>query len=113
MLDGRTGDLVENGAPGLGQVQHIGQVPADGLAFAVGVGRQVDLLHVFAGRAELGQDALLALDNLVARRETLAHVDAEAFERQVDDVAGGGPYLEVGPQEFLDRLRLGRRLDDD
>ena len=87
-------------------------VPRDGLAFAIGVGREQDVVGLLGRGLELGQDLLLALDDLVRLREVLLDVDAHLLG-QVLDVTLRGEDLVARAQVLLDRLRLRRRLDDD
>src|SRR6185369_11928549 len=116
LLDRPFGDLVEDhpadllACPG---AQLLGQVPADGLALAVGVGGQVDRAGIAGRRFQLLHHLLAGGQDLVLGLEALLHVDAEPLLGQVADVPHGGLHLEVPPEVLVDRLRLGRRLDDD
>ena len=51
-------------------------MPGDGLAFAIGVGREQDVVGLLGRGLELGEDLLLALDDLVGLREVVLDVDA-------------------------------------
>ena len=64
------------------------------------------------GTAELGDVALRVLRHRVLDREVALDVHAELAPRQVADVPVGGSDGVVAAQVLLDRLRLGRRLDD-
>ena len=78
LLNGLLGDLVEQDAVDVLLVADaLGDVPGDGLAFAIGVGRQVDVLFVFRGLLELVDDFALAVNDLVLRLEVVLDVDAE------------------------------------
>ncbi len=75
------GDLVEHHAVDPRPVLLLGklflQVGADGFAFAVGVGRQIHILHFPGSLFELGDQLFLAFDDFVARLETVLHVDCQ------------------------------------
>src|SRR5262249_21312112 len=112
------------------EVQLVLDVPGDGLALAVGVGRQQDAVGLAGLALELGQDvlgraALAVAAALVALLDDVgghpAGVDVDAGDGlaaaaalgQVAHVAVAGQHLVVGAEVFVDRLGLGRRLDDD
>ena len=96
----------------LARLQLLGDVPGDGLALAVGVGREQDMRRRSSPPLQLGQDLLLARDDLVRLLKPLFDVDPELL-RQILDVPLGGDDVEPRPQVLLDRLGLRRRLDDD
>ena len=126
--DGRLGDLVEHHPldrdAGLQRLQ---QVPGDGLALAVTVSGQIELVDVFEQALELGDGALLLGADDVERLEVVIDVDAEpgprlglvlrrhvgGGPRQVADVPAGRLDDVVGAQVTGDFARLGGRLDDD
>src|SRR5262249_53668446 len=127
VLDGGAGDLVEGNTEGAGlvEVEHLGDVPGDGLALAVGVGGEVDGVDPVGLAFEFGDDLLgplaataLAFDEDVGGLPTALDVNASqflallAFDGQVANVAVAGPHLEVATQVFLNGLGLGGRLDD-
>ena len=76
LVDGALGDLVEDHAMnGLlldDRVQGGAQVPGDGLALAVGVGGQVDLVGLLGLGAQAPDDVLLLLGDHVPRLESRA-----------------------------------------
>ena len=88
-------------------------VPRDRLAFAIGVGREVDDVDRPSPLLDLGDDLALAADDDVLGREAVLDVDAHLGLRQVHDVADRRLDGEAIAQIFLDGLGLGRRLDDD
>ena len=109
------------------RLERLHEVPRDGLALAVLVGREVELVGVLDERLELA-DLLLAVGaDDVERLEVVVGVDAEArpglalvlgrdvggVARQVADVADRGLDDVAVAEVAADRLRLGRRLDDD
>src|SRR5262249_26686306 len=113
--DALLGDLVDQHAPQVrvDVLDLLGDVPRDRLALAIGVGREVDGLVLARSLADLGDDLLLALDDLVDRLEVAFQVDADLRLRQIADVADRRLHGEAGAQVLADRARLGRRLDDD
>ena len=93
--------------------QFLGQVPADGLALAVGVGRDEDVVHVLRRFLQLLDDLDAVRQHDVFGLEIRVDVDAELALREVADVSHGRDDLVVTSEIFADRLRLGRRFDDD
>ena len=110
VLDALLGDLVELDALHLElrALELLGDVPGDRLALAIGVGGEQERVGLLGLGLELGQDLLLALDDLVGLLEALLDVDAHLLG-QVFDVALGGQDLVARPEVLLDRLGLGRR----
>src|SRR5262245_23130681 len=118
VLDRMLRDLVEHYAedrlarhparPG----DQLGDVFADRLAFAVGVGRDVDGLGRLSRLFDLPNDLLLARHHLVCRLEIVFDVHAEALLRQILDVADRGDDFEVPAKIFIDGFRLRRRFYD-
>ena len=121
------GDLVEHHAPhGHLGVERLHQVPGDGLALAVLVRREVDLVGVLDQRLELADLLLAVRADDVQRLEVVLGVDAEARPRlalvlgrdvggvawQVADMADRGLDGVALAEIPADRLRLRRRLDD-
>ncbi len=93
--------------------EFLGEVSSDGFAFAVRIRRQVDGVGRLGQLLQLGDDLLLAGDYDVLRGEIVVEIDPERFLGQVFDMAERGLDLVARAQIFLDRLRLGRRFDDD
>lgn len=108
-------------------LQRLQQVPGDGLALAVTVGGQIELVDILEQPLELGYRALLLRADDVERFEVVLDVDAQArprlgfvlgghvggIARQVTDVTAGRLHDVVGAQVTSDFARLGGRLDDD
>jgi hypothetical protein len=127
VLDRILGDLVEHHAVhGHLGLQLLEEVPRDGLALAVLISGEVELVGVLEQSLEFGDRLLLRVGHHVVGLEAVLDVDGELAERallelrwqvlgldQVADV----PHRRldgVAVAEVLrDRLRLGRRLDDD
>src|SRR5712664_3061546 len=108
-------DLVEQHAVDVlpPRAELLRDVPGDGFALAVGVGRQVDVLLVLGGLLDVLEHLRLALDDVVLGREVALDVDPELRLGQVHHVADGGLHLVVPPEVLAERLGFGRRLDDD
>src|SRR5262249_47035805 len=66
-----------------------GDVPRDGLALAIRVGREEDLARFFGGRFELGEGFFFALDRDVLGLEAVVDVDAEFFFWEITHVTDG------------------------
>ncbi|MFT3772551.1 MAG: hypothetical protein QM820_44740 [Minicystis sp.] len=114
VVDALLGDLVELDALDLElrALDLLGDVEGDGLALAIGVGREHDGVHLLRRCLELVEDLLLALDDRVRLREVVRDVDGFGALGQILDVSLGRQDLVPSPQVFLDGLRLGRRLHD-
>ena len=109
------------------RLERLQQVPGDGLALAVTVRRQVELVDVLEQRLELGDRALLLRADDVERLEVVVDVDAEARPRLAlvlgGHVGGARGRSRMWPTRRLDDVagaqvagdfaRLGRRLDYD
>ena len=67
---------------------------ADGFAFAIRIGREVDFIHLFGGGFQLTDELLLAFDDFVTRFKIVIDIDREIAlgeifnmtERSFDDV---------------------------
>ena len=93
-------------------LEQLGDVPGDGLALAVRVGRQVNLIGVLDRVADRLDDLGLAFDHLVLRLEVVFDLHAQAAFGQIADVADRGDHDEVAAQIAADGAGLGRRLND-
>ena len=94
------------------QPQNVSQMPADGFAFAVRVGRKKHAVGVFGFAFQLLDELFLAFDADVLRGIVMLHVDAQLRSGQVADMAHAGGDLIIIAQIFADGLRLSRRLHD-
>jgi hypothetical protein len=95
----------------------LGHVPGDRLAFAIEVGREVDVVGAAGGLRD-GVDLLAAVGgDDVFGGEVAVHVDTElalaGVLGKISDVTERGDDLVVGAEIPLDRPGLGRRLHDD
>src|SRR6185436_2592473 len=97
------GDLVERDAPDLlgGDLQRLHEMPGDGLALAVRVGREEDGFGGARDGAQLLERLLLLLDDAVLRFEVVVDVDAETPLREIPDVAHAGPHDELRAQDLV------------
>src|SRR5262245_10319646 len=89
-----------------------GDMFAYGLAFAVGVGRDVNGLGRLRRLFDLIDDLFLTWQLFIGRLEIVFDVHTEALLRQIHDVADRGDDLEVPAEIFIDGFRLRRRFDD-
>ena len=88
-------------------------VPGDGLAFAVRVGRQNDLVGALHGAGDVGETlGRLAVD-LPFHGEIGVRFDRTVLCGQIAHMAERGENLVAAAEIFVDRLGLGRRFDDD
>ena len=115
----RLGDLAEGHPPGLvgRDVGGLGDVPGDGLALAVEVGREVDEVRALGGLLDVVDLLAPVVADDVLGREVVVDVHAElalaGVLGQVADVAVRRQDPVIGPEIALDGPRLGRRFDDD
>ena len=107
-------NLVEHNSFGrrYGQTQHLGQVPSDSLSLAVLIGSQPDGFDAMCQLTQFGHHLFLIIGDFVDRAETTIEIDTQILLRQVANMAEARLYNVVLTQKFLDRLGLGRRLDD-
>src|SRR5713101_8789665 len=92
--------------------QLLGQVPRDGLALAVRVRGQVDVVGGQGQLLQLGENLLLTRNDDVFRLEIVVDVDAQRALGQILDVPERSFDSEALAQIFLDSLGLSRRLDN-
>ena len=77
------------------------EVVADGFAFAIRIGREVDCVHLLGGGLQLRDELLLAFDDFVVGFEIMIDIDREIVlgeilnmtERSFDDVICLPRYL--------------------
>ncbi len=104
LLDGGLGDFVKDHALelrlalGLLAAQFLGQVPADGLSLAIGVGGQEDFIRILGRLLELVHDLLAGGQDFVVDFETLFDIDAQFALGQIPDVAHGSLHRVALPQ---------------
>ena len=113
LKNGGFGNLVEDDTVGLlfVQSQYLTQVPGDGFSFTVLIGCEPYFLGFVCLGLQIGNKFCLFFRNFVFRFKCLV-VDAQLFLFQITDMSVTRHDLEVLSQEFLDGLRLGRRLDN-
>ena len=108
------GDLVEGDPPGFLDLAGFGDVPSDRLTFAVGVGREVDLVGLGGEFPEFRHDRMFIGGDLVVRFEAVLYINRLFVALgEVADVADGGDDLVLVLQVFGYGLGLGGRLDDE
>ena len=83
------GDLVEDDAVRARDVQSLRQMPGNGLAFAVFVGREDDPVRLGRQLLELRHSLLILAGDHVLRLKTVLHVDTQLAFGQVADMAVG------------------------
>ena len=88
-------------------------MPADRLALAVFVRREVELAGVLERGPQIFDDLLAAFGQLVRRLEAVVDIDGQTFAREVGNVADGCAHIVRAAEELGDRLGLGGRFDDD
>jgi len=88
-------------------------MPGDGLALAVRVGGEDQLVGTLHGLGDLGDVLGAPALDFPNHLEVGFGIDRAVLRGQVADMPEGGQDVVVRPQIFVDRLRLGRRLDDD
>ena len=113
LQDGLLRNLVEDDSLRLinRETQHFGQVPCDGLSFAVFIGSQPDGL-VFGQLCEFGYHLAFVGGNLIYGGKTTINFDTQSLLGQIADVSETGSNHEVATEKFLDRFGLCRRLDN-
>ena len=126
-LDGLLGDLVEHHPLDRDRrLERLEQVPGDGLALAVLIRGEVELVGVLEQGLQLADLLLLVRVDDVVRVEVVLDVDPELAEgalldlgrhlarrRDVADVAHRGLDVPVAAEVAGDGPRLRGRLDDD
>ena len=108
------GNFVEHNTFGRldGQTQHLREVPSDSLSLAVLIGSQPYGLDAVSQLAQLRNHLFLIVGDLIDRTESTIEVDTQILLCEVANMAETRLHDIVFTQKFLDRLGLGRRLDD-
>ena len=107
-------------------LQHLHQVPGNGLTLAVFIGSEIELVCVFQGGLQVANGFALAGRNGIHRLEVVFDVYRELANRgllelrrhvfgvdQITDVPNRGQDLEIVAQVLANGFGFGRRLDDD
>ena len=124
--NGRLGDLVKDDAlDGNLGFEHLHEVPADRLAFPVGVGREEHFTRALEGRLQRLHMPFLVVRDDVVGLEVLVGIDAQPTPLLLPDLVGNLirrfgqvahvpvtrlDIVAVGIEEPLNRPRLGRRF---
>ncbi len=113
-LDGTFGHFVEADALGFGFVKpkHLHEVPGNGFALTVRVGRKVDGLGGLGFLFHLFDERAFAADIDVFRREIVFDIDAERAFGQVADMTDRCDDFEVLSQIAFDSLDFIGRFED-
>ena len=116
--DGPLGDLAEGNPASvrLGDAEGLRHMPGNRLPLTVKVGCQPDGGCLLCGTSDVIEALLLIFNNLVDRGEAVLHVHRHApllrLLGEIPNVPIGGEHGVVGAEIPLNRLGLGRRLDD-
>ena len=102
-------DSADGNAADVGSFQ---EMPGNGLAFAVGVGGEVNGAGALCRLGKVLNGLLLVLRDFIEGLKVVRDVDAEAVLGKVPDVAQGGLDAKVLSQDFLDGPGLGGRFYD-
>ena len=119
LLHGGLGDLVEHHAvnglavQGVFFLEQLDKVPGNRLSLAIRVSCEVQCV-CFLERLDDRLDVLfVSLDDLVFHRKVIVGVDSANLGNQVAYVPVRGEDVKILTQVLADRLRLGRRLNND
>ncbi len=93
--------------------QDLLQVPGDGLAFPVRVGRQIEGFRFLQAADDAFHMTLVLRQHLVAHRVAVLRIDRAFLGHQVTHVPVRGQDLKVLAQVLLDGFRFRGRFDDD
>ena len=114
LLDAGGGDLIKEDAvhrQGLGGLDGLQQVPADGLPLAVRVRCEDQLVGGLGGGPQLPDHLLFGRTDLVLLLEAVLHIHAQ-LPGQVADMTHGGHDLVALAEVLGDGLRLGWAFHD-
>ena len=106
--DAADGDALE----GLLLLKHGADVPADCLAFTIGVGGEVESAGALDGLGDGGDLALAAFVGGPVHREVLLRANAAVLGGEIADMAEAGEDGVAATEVFIDGLGFGRGLDD-
>ncbi len=117
-LHGFFGDFVEDDtlrglvAEQVTLAQQLHQMPGDGLAFAIRIGSEPELVGATQGLGDGVHMSLVALDGSVAHGEIMFGIYSTFFGLQIAHMAVGSEHLKVIPQILLDGFGFSRRFND-
>ena len=118
LKDGPLGDLAKGHAATirLRDAEGLRHVPGDRLPFAVKVGCQPNGGCLLCGTSNVIETLLLVFNDFVEGGEAVLYVDRHApllrLLGEISNVPIGGEHGVIGAEIPLNRLGLGRRLDD-
>ena len=119
VLDGRLGDGVEDhpldvdALQRLSPVEHLADVPGDGLTFPVRVGREIQVIGAAQRLGDVLDPRLGPGVDLPVHGEVGLGTNRSVLRRQVADVPVAGQHGEARTQVLVDGFCLRRGLDDD
>ena len=93
-------------------LQFLLQVIADGFAFAIRVGCEIDVFDALGGLFQLADELFLAFDDFVARFEAVLDIHRQVLLGKIFDMTEGSFDNELLAQVFVDGFRLCRRFHD-
>ena len=88
-------------------------MPGDRLAFAIGVGGEVDFFGALGGRFQFLYNGPLVIGHAVFRFKVVLDVDRQPALQQIAHVAHGGHDRVTIAEITADAARFGGRFDDD
>ena len=94
-------------------LEHFQDVPGDGLAFAVGVGGQDQLVGALHGAGDVLDLGLGAGIDVPGHGEIVVRLHRAVLGGQVADMAEAGQHLIAAAQILIDGLGLGGGFDDE
>ena len=77
-------------------------MPADGLAFAVRVGGDINRISVFSGGLQFADDFLFAGNDFIGRLKVIIESDADALLGQILDVADRSQHRKIASEILID-----------
>ena len=90
----------------------LGDMPGDRLALAIRVGREIDCVSGPDRFLQRRDDLFFAFGYLIHRHEAAVDIHAQVALGQIAHMAHGRFDAIAGAEIFLNRLRLGGRLND-
>ena len=115
LLDRAFGDFMKGDTayPIVGKAEGLLQVPGDGLALAVRVGRQIDDVGPGGLALQVAHGFFLGRNDFIGGRVTMRHVQAELSLGKIADMTHTRLDNVLGAQELVDRPGLLGTFDND
>ncbi len=83
-------------------------MPGDRLAFAIGVGREIEVTGVLDRFCDIGDPLFFVGERLVDHPEIFIRQDRAILFRQIADMTIAGEHLIISAQIFVDGFGFGR-----